>query len=297
MNTLVEQKRQFLKYLKTERGRSERTVENYDRYLTRFIQFVKIKTVSDLTEEQVHKFCLYLDCQPGTKVSGRVEPMKCRTKNYYLIALRSFLKFLRVRGIKALSPERVKLAKVPERSIDRVTVADLKRLMNAPDTKTIEGKRDKAILALLFSTGLRISELCNLSIGDVVVLHDEVSITSKNGKARIVAFPYSTRMAVQDYLKHRNDTDKALFVRYGRKMHDGGDLRIHPRAVQRLIKRHAVIAGVTNKVTPQMIRHSFADTLLSQGFELREVQSLLGHVSVNTTKVYTHGTNKQSKKV
>lgn len=297
MNSLAELKRQFLEYLEIERGRSVKTVENYDRYLERFFAFAKVKKVGDLTEEQVREFRIYLNRQPGTKMGGRMEPMKRRTQNYYLIALRAFLKFLRKRGIEALSPERIELAKVPERSIDLISAVELKRLMNAPDQKTLEGRRDKAILELLFSTGLRISELCGLSIDDVDLTRDEFSVRGKGDKVRVVFLSDSARITLQDYLKHRKDMDDAMFVRYGRKMNDGGDLRLAPRAVQRLIKRYAIQAGITRKVTPHVIRHSFATDLLSNGADLRSVQALLGHANIGTTQVYTHVTDKHLREV
>lgn len=297
MNSLVEAKRRFLEYLEIERGRSVKTIENYDRYLERFFDFAKVKKVSDLTEEQVREFRIYLNRQPGTKVGGRMEPMKRRTQNYYLIALRAFLKFLRKRGIEALSPERIELAKVPERSIDLISAAELKRLMNAPDQKTLEGKRDTAILELLFSTGLRISELCGLSIDDIDMSRDEFSVRGKGDKIRVVFLSDSARVTLQDYLKHRKDMDDAMFIRYGRKMNDGGDLRLSPRAVQRLIKQHAIKAGITRKVTPHVIRHSFATDLLSNGADLRSVQALLGHANIGTTQVYTHVTDKHLREV
>jgi len=291
MHNLAEAKRQFMEYLEIERGRSVKTVENYDRYLDRFFTFAKVKKVGDLTEEQVREFRIFLNRQPGTKVGGRMEPMKRRTQNYYLIALRAFLKFLRKRGIEALSPERIELAKVPERSIDLISAAELRRLMSAPDQKTIEGKRDKAILELLFSTGLRISELCGLSIDDVDLTRDEFSVRGKGDKVRVVFVSDSARSTLQDYLQHRKDMDDAMFTRYGRKMHDGGGLRLSPRAVQRLIKQYAVKAGITRKVTPHVIRHSFATDLLQNGADLRSVQALLGHANIATTQVYTHVTD------
>ena len=294
---LVEQKRQFLEYLEIERGRSVKTIENYDRYLDRFFEYADVKKVSQITEKQVRDFRLYLNRQPGTKVGGRVEPMKRRTQNYYLIALRAFLKFLRSRGIEAISPERIELAKVPERSIDLISSAELKRLMNAPDVKTLEGKRDKAILELLFSTGLRISELCGLSIDDVDLTRDEFSVRGKGDKIRVVFISDSARAAVRNYLKARKDLDGAMFVRYGRKANDGGDLRLSPRAVQRLIKKYAAEAGITRKVTPHVIRHSFATDLLSNGADLRSVQALLGHANIGTTQVYTHVTDKHLREV
>jgi site-specific recombinase XerD len=295
--TLVELKQQFLEYLEIERGRSVKTVENYNRYLERFFEFAKVKKPSDLTEEQVRTFRLHLNRQPGTKVGGRVEPMKRRTQNYYLIALRAFLKFLRKRGIESLSPELIELAKVPERTIDMISAVELKRLMAAPNKKTLEGKRDRAILELLFSTGLRISELCGLSIDDVDLTRDEFSVRGKGEKVRVVFISDEARSAIKDYLKNRKDLDGALFVRYGRKMNDGGDLRLSPRAVQRLLKKYAAEAGITRKVTPHVIRHSFATDLLSNGADLRSVQALLGHANIATTQIYTHVTDKHLREV
>lgn len=297
MNELVKLKREFLEYLEIERGRSVKTVENYDRYLERFFAFTKSAKPADLTEEQVREFRLYLNRQPGTRNGTRVEPMKRRTQNYYLIALRAFLKYLRKRGVESLSPERIELAKVPERSLDLISSAELKRLMNAPDTKTLEGKRDKAILELLFSTGLRISELCALSIDDIDMTRDEFSVRGKGEKIRVVFLSAAARNAVQEYLKNRKDMDDAMFVRYGRKMNDGGDLRLSPRAVQRLLKKYAAVAGITRKVTPHVIRHSFATDLLQNGADIRSVQALLGHASINTTQVYTHVTDKHLRDV
>lgn len=297
MNNLAELKRQFLEYLEIERGRSVKTVENYDRYLERFFEFAKVKKVSDLTEEQIREFRIYLNRQPGTKLGGRMEPMKRRTQNYYLIALRAFLKFLRKRGVEVLSPERIELAKVPERSIDLISAVELRRLMNAPDVTTLEGKRDKAILELLFSTGLRISELCGLSVDDIDSSREEFSVRGKGDKVRVVFVSDVARTAIQDYIAHRKDMDDALFVRYGRKMGDGGDLRISPRAVQRLIKHYAIKAGITRKVTPHVIRHSFATDLLTNGADLRSVQALLGHANIGTTQVYTHVTDRHLREV
>lgn len=297
MLSLVELKKQFLEYLEIERGRSVKTVENYDRYLERFFTFAKVKKPSDLTEEQIREFRLHLNRQPGTKLGGRVEPMKRRTQNYYLIALRAFLKFMRKRGIEALSPERIELAKVPERSIDLISPQELKRLMSAPDAKSIEGLRDRAILELFFSTGLRISELCALSIDDVDLTREEFSVRGKGDKVRVVFLSDAAKATLRDYLSKRKDLDDALFVRYGRKANDGGELRLQPRAVQRLLKRYAAAAGITRKVTPHVIRHSFATDLLSNGADLRSVQALLGHAHIGTTQVYTHVTDKHLREV
>jgi len=290
-------KQQFLEYLEIERGRSVKTVENYDRYLERFFEFGNITKPTHINEVMVRSFRMHLNRQKGSKVGGRFEPMKRRTQNYYLIALRAFLKYLRKLDIETISPESIELAKVPDRSLDLISSVELNRLRAAPDVKTIEGKRDKAILELLFSTGLRISELCGLSIDDVDLTRDEFSVRGKGDKVRVVFLSDTARRAVQEYLKARKDLDDALFVRYGRKMNDGGEPRIQPRAVQRLLKMYAAKAGITRKVTPHVIRHSFATDLLQNGADIRSVQALLGHASINTTQVYTHVTDKHLREV
>lgn len=295
--SLVEQKRQFLEYLEIERGRSVKTIENYDRYLSRFLDFAKVTAAKDITEEQVREFRLYLNRQPGTKNGGRRDSMKRRTQNYYLIAVRAFLKFLRKRGIPSLNPERIELAKVPERSLDLISPAELERLMSSPKTDTVQGKRDRAILELLFSTGLRISELCALSIDDVDLSRDEFSVRGKGDKVRVVFLSDEAKLSVRNYLEARKDMDDALFVRYGKKAHIGEDSRITPRTVQRLLKQYATKAGITRKVTPHVIRHSFATDLLSNGADLRSVQALLGHANIGTTQVYTHVTDAHLREV
>lgn len=295
--TLLELKRQFLEYLEIERGRSVKTIENYDRYLTRFFDFAKVKTPKAVTEEQVREFRLYLNRQNGTKVGGRFDTMKRRTQNYYLIALRAFLKFLRKRGVESMQPERIELAKVPERSLDLISADELSRLLKAPDTKTLEGKRDQAILELLFSTGLRISELCSLSIDDVDLSRDEFSVRGKGDKVRVVFLSDEAKLTIKNYLPARKDLDDALFVRYGKKAHVGEDSRITPRTVQRLLKHYATKAGITRKVTPHVIRHSFATDLLRNGADLRSVQALLGHANIATTQIYTHVTDAHLREV
>lgn len=295
--TIVELKRQFLEYLEIERGRSVKTVENYDRYITRFFVFSKVKTPADLTEEQVREFRLFLNRQAGTKVGGRVETMKRRTQNYYLIALRAFLKFMRKRGVSSLSPERIELAKVPERSLDLISPTDLNRLLNSPEKGSLEGKRDRAILELFFSTGLRVSELCSLSIDDVDLTRDEFPVRGKGDKVRVVFLSDDAKDAIREYLGSRKDMDDALFIRYGKKANVGDEPRITPRAVQRLFKKYAAKAGITRKVTPHVLRHSFATDLLSNGADLRSVQALLGHANIGTTQIYTHVTDSHLREV
>jgi site-specific recombinase XerD len=299
--TLQELKREFLEYLEIEKGRSILTVSNYDRYLTRFLEYAKVNDPEKLTETMVREFRLWLNRQPGTKVGRNMETLKRKTQNYYLIALRAFLKYLRKKGIESLNPERIELAKVPERSLDLISPAELTRLMDAPDVNTLRGLRDKAILELLFSTGLRVSELCALSQEDVDLSRDEFSVRGKGDKVRVVFLSDTAREAIRAYLKERKDFDDAMFVQYGKNMGNeevkNKELRLTPRSVQRIMKRYATIAGITRKVTPHVIRHSFATDLLSNGADLRSVQALLGHANIATTQVYTHVTDSHLREI
>lgn len=286
-------KRQFLEYTEIERGRAVKTIENYDHYLTRFFDQMGIQAVDDITEEKVREFRLWLNRQPG--VAGS---MKRRTQNYYLIALRAFLKFLRKRGIEGLSPERIELAKVPERHLDLISNAELERLLGATDGNDERSLRDKAILELLFSTGLRVSELCSLD-SDIDLSREDLSIRGKGDKVRVVFISDAAKAAVQTYLKARKDMEEALFVNIPSPGRDAkhSPSRLTPRSIERLIKTYAAKAGITKKVTPHVLRHSFATDLLSNGADIRSVQQLLGHASINTTQIYTHVTDAHLREV
>ncbi len=278
-------KREFLEYIEITKGRSIKTVENYDHYLSRFLEFSKAKGVSDVNEEKLREFRLWLNRQPGT--GGNM--MKRKTQNYYLIALRAFLKFLAKRGIKALPPEHIELAKVPERSLDLITAAELERLMKAPVGNGLKELRDRAIMEMFFSTGLRVSELCALDT-DLDLSRDELSVRGKGDKVRVVFLSPAAKTSVAAYLKARKDMGEALFVRHstGKKIPS----RLTPRSIESIIKACAIKAGITKKVTPHVIRHSFATDLLENGADLRSVQALLGHANIATTQIYTHVTDK-----
>lgn len=290
-------KRQFLEHLEIERGRSVKTIENYDRYLSRFFEQMQVKNSEDITEEGVRSFRLWLNRQKGTGDGS----MKRRTQNYYMIALRAFLKFLRKRGVECLSPERIELAKLPERQIDLITSAELERLLSAPKAALEKEKdphkrraylRDAAILELLFSTGLRIAELCALN-SDIDLSRDELSVRGKGEKVRVVFLSEAAKSSVSSYLKARDDMEEALFV-------DGRPKKLHritPRDVQRHLKGYVSRAGITNKVTPHTLRHAFATDLLSNGADIRSVQQLLGHASINTTQIYTHITDSHLREI
>lgn len=283
-------KRQFLEHTEIERGRAVKTIENYDRYLTRFFAWGAIKDTNQINEEKVREFRLWLNRQAGT---GK-DSMKRRTQNYYLIALRAFLKFLRKRDIAGMSPEKIELAKVPERSLDLINEAELNRLMEAANGTDEKALRDKAILEVLFSTGLRVSELCSLD-NDIDLGRDDFSIRGKGDKVRVVFISDAAKDAVRSYLKARKDMHEALFVNHaqGNKKNE----RITPRSVERMIKTYAAKAGITKKVTPHVLRHSFATDLLSNGADIRSVQALLGHASINTTQIYTHVTDSHLREV
>jgi site-specific recombinase XerD len=246
-----------------------------------------VKQPGQITEQMVREFRIVLNRSSGT--SGT---MKRNTQNYYLIALRAFLKFLRKRDIESLNPERIELAKVGGRDLDLITQAELERLMQGPKGDSLQALRDRAILELLFSTGLRVSELCSLN-QDLDLTRDEFSVRGKGDKVRVVFLSVAAKKAVSEYLKKRGDFGDALFVSYSRiNKKKGKDLsRLTPRSVERLVKQYATKAGITRKVTPHVIRHSFATDLLGNGADLRSVQALLGHANISTTQVYTHVTD------
>jgi site-specific recombinase XerD len=300
---LEQLKREFLEHVEIEKGNSLKTVNNYDHYITRFFEFAKISEPKEITDDKIREFRLFLNRQPGVKTRGQQSgTLKKNTQNYHLIALRSFLKYLMKRGITALSPERIDLAKIKERSLDLISVDELNRLLNAPltlpstDKKTDVQKklRDKAILELFFSTGLRLSELCSLN-RDIDLSKDEFSIRGKGEKVRVVFLSDSAKNAIREYLKVRKDMDEPLFIQYSKNGSKSN--RLTPRSIERIVKYYAIVAGISKKVTPHIIRHSFATDLLSNGADIRSVQMMLGHANIATTQIYTHITDKQLRDV
>jgi len=288
---IQEMKTQFLEYIEIERGRSVKTVENYDRYLTRFFEQARIKYPEDITQSAVREFRIWLNRQDGTQGN-----MKKRTQNYYLIALRAFLKYMRKREVKTLQPETIELAKLPDREIDLISDTELGRLLKAPEGDSLTALRDRAILETLFSTGLRVSELVSLN-QDIDLSRDELTVRGKGEKLRVVFFSPSAKDAIRAYQKARKDFDEALFVQYGKNTGASKNRRLTPRSVERLVKKYAIKAGITKKVTPHILRHSFATDLLGNGADIRSVQALLGHASINTTQIYTHVTDKHLREV
>lgn len=299
---------QFLEYVEIERGRSLNTVRNYDHYIRSFFSFGKITNVSQINETLVREFRLHLNRSQGVKLKGQSQgTMKKVTQNYYMIAIRSFLKFLKKRNLSTLSPDTIELAKVGTRDIDHLSSSELKRLLHAPrityeqlsndkkksgtsDQERERLLRDVAILELFFSTGLRLSELCSLN-RDLDLQKDEFSIRGKGDKVRVVFLSESAKQSIREYLKIRKDFSEPLFVNMS--FHKTKDERLTPRSIQRIVKQYAIIAGISKKVTPHMLRHSFATDLLSNGADIRSVQIMLGHANIATTQVYTHVTDKQ----
>lgn len=285
-------KREFLEYLEIEKGRSLNTISNYDRYLSRFLAHSKVKKPKSITDSAIREFRLWLNRQEsGITTEGRKETLKHKTQNYYLIALRAFLKYLRKREIDSMSPERIELAKVAERDLDLISAEDLERLMNAPDGNDLKNLRNRAILEILFSTGLRVSELCALN-ADIDLSRDEFSVRGKGDKVRVVFLSGRAKEKLKQYLDKRADMDDALFIQFGRGVTNKDSLRLSPRSVERIVKYCAIKAGISKKVTPHIIRHCFATDLLQNGADLRSVQALLGHANIATTQVYTHVTDR-----
>lgn len=296
-------KREFLEHVEIEKGNSLKTVNNYDHYLSRFLSFSKISEPKEITDDKIREFRLHLNRQPGAKTKGQQSAtLKRNTQNYHLIALRSFLKYLMKRSITSLSPERIELAKIKERSLDLISHEELERLLDAPikllnsskKEDNIKYLRDKAILELFFSTGLRLSELCSLN-RDLDLSKEEFSIRGKGEKVRVVFLSDSAKEAISTYLKERKDMDEPLFIQYSNKKGEGN--RLTPRSIERLVKYYAIAAGISKKVTPHVIRHSFATDLLSNGADIRSVQMMLGHANIATTQIYTHITDKQLRDV
>jgi len=292
---LEQLKKQFLDYVEIERGRALKTRENYDHYLSVFLEQTKAKKPSDINDNMVREFRLWLNRQVTGNNRKSGETMSKKTQNYYLIAIRAFLKYLARQEVKSLSSERIELAKVPERSLDLITNAELQRLLDAPKGNEVGDLRDKAILELLFSTGLRVSELCSLT-RDIDLSTDELSIVGKGSKVRVVFISDYAKKILKDYLAKRKDMDDSLFVQLSQnsktQTKKGKTLGLTRRSIERIVKQCTLKAGISKRVTPHTMRHLFATDLLSNGADLRSVQALLGHANIGTTQIYTHVTDK-----
>lgn len=297
MKKLSSHLRSFLEYLEIEKGRSSLTVRNYEFYLQRFIDWAKDPAPDKITAEDIRQYRLHLNRLTG----GRGGTLKKTTQNYHLIALRSFLKYLAKRDVKTLTPEKIELAKQGTREVSFLDSSDLARLLEAPSTSDapkILQARDRAILELFFSTGMRVSELAGLKKENVNLKRDEFTVRGKGDKTRIVFLSHQAKFYLKEYLGLRQDESPYLFVRHDRARdlsHETGP--ITPRSVERLVHHYSAAAGIPKSVTPHTLRHSFATDLLINGADIRSVQAMLGHASITTTQIYTHVTNQQLKEV
>ena len=277
----------YFDYLQIEKNRSPRTKDVYERSLKKFMAFSKIERPEDITNESIRAFRVHLAGQGN---------LKKNTQGYYAIAIRNFLKYLVKRDIPALIPEKIELPQMPKRQIDIIEYNDLERLLQSPKGDSVKALRDRAILEVLFSTGLRVSELCALN-RYINTDRGEISIKGKGGKIRVVFLSDKAKEIIKSYLDKRSDAEEALFVTFSHSKIPRATGRITPRTVQRIIDCRARQAGIPKSVHPHTLRHLFATDLLRNGADLRSVQEMLGHSSIQTTQIYTHLTNRELKNI
>lgn len=295
----------FLESLEIEKGRSTKTTENYGLYLARFLDLITqdfpegatIKP-ADLTPEILRKFRLRLNRFDDNQNHERLSAL---TQSYHLIALRGFLKYLAKRGIKSLDPSLVDLPRAAKKQVTFLHFDEVSRLLSEIPTDTETGLRDRAIIELLFSGGLRVSELCNLNRDSINLARREFMVRGKGKKDRPIFIDQTTAEHIEEYLNARTDTLPALFLNNSSNQNipdTSGDFRrLSPRSIERIIRKYTRQAGITKHVTPHTLRHSFATDLLMNGADIRSVQSLLGHANIATTQIYTHITDPHLKEV
>jgi site-specific recombinase XerD len=289
-------KTDFLEYLEIEQNRSQKTISNYDHYLTRLIDYAGDIQINDINPELIRKWRLWLN-RLGTNVNDELGKT---TQNYHLIALRSFLKFCAKRDVDALPADKIELSKTVRKQVTFLNEDELERMFTQPDISTVAGLRDRAILELLFSSGLRVSELVGLDREHINLKRREFMVRGKGQKDRPIFISSESAGWIDQYLARRDDTTRPLFIRYsGTKKVDlsGNFHRLTVRSVQRLVAHYALMAGITKHVSPHTLRHSFATDLLMNGADLRSVQAMLGHSNISTTQIYTHVTDPHLKQV
>ncbi len=287
----------FLEYLELERNASQLTIKNYDHYLKRFIEFAGDVNPETIDLNLVRKYRLYLSryIDPNTQ-----KPLMRITQNYFMIALRAFLRYLARQDVTTLSPEKVELGEQEPRPLKVLDEKSLEQILGVPDIATKDGLRDRAILETLFSTGLRVSELTHLNRDQINLHRREFGVVGKGGKERVVFLSDSAAEWLERYLSIRHDTFKPLFIRYQGKVeveNDGESMRLTPRTIERIVEKCVKKLGLPVKATPHTLRHNFATDLLINGADIRSVQEMLGHSNISTTQIYTHVTNKHLKDV
>lgn len=291
---------EYLEYLEIERQASKFTIRNYTHYLRRFCEWYERqgpKKIESLNTAAVKAYRLYLSryVGPNNLTLSRV------TQSYHVICLRSFLKWLIKNDYVVMAPEKIDLPKTESRSLTFLNGEQLRRLLTAPAIGTEAGLRDKALLEVLFSTGLRVSELVGLNRDTIDFERLEFGVIGKGKRARVVFMSKNAATWTKRYFAARIDQWKPAFVRYSRDMaelhEDGEKMRLSVRSVQRIVSKYARKARLPVHITPHGLRHSFATDMLSAGAGLREVQEMLGHKNIATTQIYTHVTNPQLKKV
>ena len=295
----------FLESLEIEKGRSTKTVENYGLYLARFIDLItedfegqEMIKPSDITPEVLRRFRLKLNRFSDNQNKERLSAL---TQSYHLIALRGFFKYLAKRGIKSLDPSLIDLPRAAKKQVTFLHFDEIERLLAEIPLDTESGLRDRAIIELLFSGGLRVSELCSLNRDSINLERREFMVRGKGKKDRPIFIDKSTAECIEDYLNMRTDTLPALFLNNSANQQipsTSGDFRrLTPRSIERIVQKYTRLAGITKHVTPHTMRHSFATDLLMNGADIRSVQSLLGHVNISTTQIYTHITDPHLKEV
>ena len=286
----------FLEYLEIEQNRSQKTIENYHHYLTRLVDFAGDIDVSEITPELIRKWRLWLN-RLGTNTALELQKS---TQNYHLIALRSFLKYCAKRDIPAMTADKVELARTRRAQVTFLTPEEMERLFAEPDITMVAGLRDRGIVELLYSSGLRVSELVGLNRDHINLKRLEFMVRGKGQKDRPVFISPEAAGWVERYIEARTDKSPALFVRVGgHKQIDqsGNHLRLTARSVQRMVARYGLLAGITKHISPHTLRHSYATDLLMNGADIRSVQAMLGHSNIATTQIYTHVTDQHLKNV
>ncbi len=288
---------QFLTHEKIGRQHSPRTLKNYTHYLQRFADFAGANLpLAKLTLETVHNFRVHLYdfCNPKTG-----QQLSSKTQTYHLIALRALLRFCAKNDLDTLSPEKIDLPKSPAREVDFLTLAEIERIFAVPNLEKPTGLRDRALLETLFATGLRVSEIASLDRRQLDFHTREFHVRGKGQKVRPVFLTPRAAEWLEKYLKMRTDNLAPLFINFAggkqASIEDNEKRRLSPTSIQAIVRKCARHAGLSKKVTPHTLRHSFATNLLHNGADMRAVQELLGHASITTTQVYTHVTSERLK--